>query len=66
MSKEAALEIIAGMPEDFSLDELVKRLRINDMVNEGIEDYKAGNYYTADEMRDEIEKIKSHYRKNAA
>lgn len=66
MSKEALLEIIAALPEEFSVDELIKRLRINDMVNEAIEDYRAGNYFTDEEVREEIKQMKARYPMNAA
>lgn len=66
MTKERLLEIVAGLPEEFHVDDVIGRIILNEKIDKAIADYKAGNYFTSEEVAVQIEEMKRRYRRNAA
>lgn len=49
--KEAVVEIVSGMPDDSTYDEIVQELVFNRMVERGLADADAGRVISDDEMK---------------
>ncbi len=56
MKKKQILETIQGMPEEFSVDELIERLMILHKIEEGQRQVQEGNFYTEEEAKKKLEK----------
>jgi predicted transcriptional regulator len=54
-AKEAVVEIVQGMPDDSSYDEIVRELVFNRMVERGLADVDAGRTISDEEMERSIE-----------
>ncbi len=53
--KKEAIDIIAKLPDDASIEDIMYKLYVLDKVKKGQEDIKSGNFVTSDELRKEIE-----------
>jgi hypothetical protein len=56
MKKTQILETIQGMPEEFSVDELIERVMILHKIEEGQRQVQAGQVYTEEEAKKRLEK----------
>lgn len=56
MKKTQILETIQGMPEEFSVDELIERVMILHKIEEGQRQVQAGQVYTEEEAKQKLEK----------
>ena len=54
-AKDAVVEIVSGMPEDSTFDEILQELVFNRMVERGLADADAGRVISDDEMRRTID-----------
>lgn len=54
-AKEAVVEIVSGMPEDATYDEILEELVFNRMVERGLADVDAGRVISDDEMKRTID-----------
>jgi predicted transcriptional regulator len=54
-AKEAVVEIVSGMPEDSTYDEIVQELVFNRMVERGLTDADAGRVISDEEMKRTID-----------
>jgi predicted transcriptional regulator len=54
-AKEAVVEIVSGMPEDSTFDEILQELVFNRMVERGLADADAGRVISDDEMKRTID-----------
>jgi len=53
-AKQLALEIIALLPEDGSLQEIQYHLQVRQMIEEGREDVRAGRCHTQEEIEQDV------------
>ena len=53
--KEAVVEIVSGLPEDSTYDEILQELVFNRMVERGLADADAGRVISDDEMKRTID-----------
>ena len=56
LTKELVRDQIEKMPEEFSVDQLFERLIFIEKVEKGIQDSKAGNVFSEEEMEIEFTK----------
>lgn len=56
MKKTQILETIQGMPEEFSVDDLIERIIILHKIEEGQRQVQAGRVYTEEEAKQKLEK----------
>lgn len=56
ISKEKILNTLKDMPEEFSAEELIKRVILLDKVAKGLEDIEEGRTYTVEEVEAEYKK----------
>jgi predicted transcriptional regulator len=54
-AKQAVVEIVQGMPEDSSYDEILHELFLNHMIERGLADVEAGRTISDEEMAKTIE-----------
>ena len=54
-AKEAVVDIVSGMPEDSSYDEILQELVFNRMVERGLADADAGRVISDEEMKRTID-----------
>ena len=54
-AKEAVVDIVSGMPEDSSYDEILQELVFNRMVERGLADVDAGRVISDEEMERTID-----------
>jgi len=54
-AKEAVVEIVSGMPEDATYDEILEELVFNRMVERGLADADAGRLIPDEEMKRTID-----------
>lgn len=54
LNKKEVQHTIDQMPEEFSIDELLDKLRFLSKINRGLEEVKAGEVKTHEEARDTI------------
>lgn len=54
-AKEAVVEIVSGMPEDATYDEILEELVFNRMVERGLADADAGSATSDEEMKRTID-----------
>jgi hypothetical protein len=54
-AKEAVVEIVSGLPEDSTYDEILQELVFNRMVERGLADADAGRVISDDEMKRTID-----------
>jgi predicted transcriptional regulator len=54
-AKEAVVEIVSGMPDDSTYDEIVQELVFNRMVARGLADADAGRVISDEEMKRTID-----------
>ncbi len=54
-AKEAVFEIVSGMPEDSTYDEILEELVFNRMVERGLADADAGRVISDEEMKRTID-----------
>ena len=54
-AKEAVVEIVSGMPEDATYDEILEELVLNRMVERGLADVDAGRVISDEEMKRTID-----------
>jgi hypothetical protein len=66
MTKERLQEIVAGLPGEFHVDDVIRSILLNEQVDKAIGDYKAGNYFTSEDVAEKIEEMKRRHRRNAA
>lgn len=53
--KDEAIKVIAKLPDNASLEEIMYKLYVLDKVKKGQEDIKKGIYVTSDDLRKEID-----------
>lgn len=56
-AKQAALEVIALLPDDVTWDELIYRIFVRQKIEAGLADAEAGNLISTDELR---RRLRSH------
>ena len=56
MNKQAAIDSIKDMPQDFELDELIERLVVLDKIEKGRKDIQKGNTFSHGEARGKLDK----------
>jgi predicted transcriptional regulator len=54
-AKDAVVEIVSGLPEDSTYDEILQELVFNRMVERGLADADAGRVISDDEMKRTID-----------
>lgn len=54
LTKEKVIKTISGLPERFSLDELVERMIVLEKIEKGLEDSDKDNVLTEDELEEKI------------
>jgi predicted transcriptional regulator len=54
--KQTAIDALAKMPEQASIDEMMYRLYVIQKIEKGREDVKAGNVISHEDLKKEIEK----------
>lgn len=52
-SKQRVLDIVNGMPENSTIDEILHEVLFQRMMDKGVEDYKAGKVLTTEELREQ-------------
>jgi predicted transcriptional regulator len=57
-AKEAIVDIVSGMPEDSSYDEILQELVFNRMVERGLADADAGRVISDEEMKHTVDELK--------
>ena len=56
MTKELLQEAVTKMPSEFSIDELMEKLILLQSFEEGRRQYREGQYYTQEEMKQKLAK----------
>lgn len=56
MTRELLQEAVTKMPDEFSLDELMEKLILLQSFEEGRRQYREGQYYTHEEMKQQFAK----------
>jgi len=56
MKKAKLLETIQGMPDEFSVDELIERLMILQKLEEGQQQIQLGQFYTEEEAKRKLDR----------
>jgi predicted transcriptional regulator len=56
MKKTQILETLQGMPDEFSVDELIERLMVLHKIEEGQRQVQQGKIYTEEEAKKKLEK----------
>lgn len=56
MTKELLQEAVTKMPSEFSIDELMEKLILLQSFEEGRRQYREGQYYTQEEMKQRLAK----------
>lgn len=56
MTKELLQEAVTKMPDEFSIDELMEKLILLQSFEEGRRQYRAGQSYTQEEMKQQFAK----------
>ncbi len=56
MRRTAALESIATLPEEFSIDEIIERLLIIEKIDKGQQQIKEGKINTEDQAKEKLSK----------
>ena len=56
MNKQAAIDSIKDMPQDFELDELIERLLVLDKIEKGRKDIQKGNTFSHGEAKGKLDK----------
>jgi hypothetical protein len=56
MNKQAAIDSINEMPQNFELDELFERLLVIDKIERGREDVKNDRTFSHEKAKDELNK----------
>lgn len=56
MNKQAAIDSIKEMPQNFELDELFERLLVIEKIERGREDVKNKQTFTHEEAKEELKK----------
>lgn len=56
LKKVKVLETLNGLPENFTIDELIDHLLFIDKVDKGLQDSKSGRTYTTDQAKDKLKK----------
>ncbi len=59
MTKEKVLEAIRSLPDEFSLDELLERLFILEIIEKGMQQVKEGKVVSSTEARKRFEESSS-------
>ena len=54
LTKEKVIKTISGLPEKFSLDQLVEKMIVLEKIEKGLEDSDKGNVVTEDELEEKI------------
>ena len=54
-AKEEAIRIVAELPDNNSLDDIIRELAFARMIERGLEDVKNGNVISNEEMRRRID-----------
>ena len=54
--KQAAQQILDGLPEDCSLEEIQYRLYVRRLVEEGRDDVRSGNVVSQEEIERDLER----------
>ena len=56
MNKQAAIDSIKDMPQDFELDELIERLVVLERIEKGRKDIEKGNTFSHGEAKSKLDK----------
>ncbi|MEQ8553639.1 MAG: hypothetical protein RIC06_20835 [Cyclobacteriaceae bacterium] len=56
MNKQAAINSLKDMPQDFELDELIERLVVIEKIEKGRKDVESGQSYAHEEAKDKLNK----------
>lgn len=56
LKKVKVLETLNGLPENFTIDELIDHLLFIDKVDRGLQDSKSGKTNTTDQAKDKLKK----------
>ena len=56
MNKQAAIDSIKDMPQDFELDELIERLVVIEKIEKGRNDINKGNTFSHSEAKSKLDK----------
>ena len=51
MNKSKALDTVMEMPQEFEVEDLIEKLLFIQLVDEGLEQSKAGNVFSMDEAK---------------
>ena len=54
LNKESVLDTLQKLPQEFTLDELIERLIVVEKISQGLEDVKAGNVVSHDEVKNTV------------
>lgn len=56
MNKQAAIDSIRDMPQDFELDELIDKLVVIEKIEKGKKDIQVGNTFSHSEAKSKLDK----------
>lgn len=56
MNKQAAIDSIKDMPQDFELDELIERLVVIEKIEKGKKDIQNRNTFSHEEAKSKLDK----------
>lgn len=56
IDKQNMLEVIAQLPDETSIEEVIEALYILTQIKQGIEDFETGNYMTTEELLENMKK----------
>jgi predicted transcriptional regulator len=56
MTKEKVLETVRSLPDEFTLDELLERLFILEIIEKGMQQVREGRVVSSEEARKRFEK----------
>ena len=55
MKKSKVLETIGSLPDEFTAEELIDRIRFIDQVDKGLQDVEKGKTYSIKEVREKLD-----------
>jgi len=56
LTKDKIKKTIDNLPDNFTIDQVIEELIVLDKIEHGLEDIKAGNVYTTEQVKLELNK----------
>ena len=61
LTKDKVKMTLDGLPEEFTVDQIVEQLVILNKIEEGLKDIEEGNVYSTDQVKQEMKSYTSHF-----